>query len=690
MRLSYSTVHLYDECPRWFYLAKIKKIKVEQDEKYMRRGNLVHTCLEKFYGKEITDINILKEHFETGWESYGLHNMMPTQKEPTWGMVLNGITRKLNVTDVEHKFRFKDPDYIGYADIVNKENHIIGDWKTSTWRGEESEVAYKEQMKYYAWAYEKEFGEIPLTVVHFLKDSKSVHYQFMKKELDNLDKKLKLFSEYVDKYKEAKDYKKNFTASKDCPMFCPYKEICFNAKNTIKFTLLINGPYIRIENNISEILKKMLNKKFSYEKQNAYWIRENSNWDAIVRLYNERTQTLGIGFKNRLIKVLKAYCEYKKKEFVLEIIDKTKDRIEKDIFPDKLINIDLRVEQIEASDVAEKENALRVKLPTGVGKTIMGAEFIRRHKLKTLFVVDTLDLLHQTRKELKKVLGIEIGIIGGGEFVEEWITVATYHSLRTKCNKDFFERQQCLIVDEIQIGSSKTILDISKKCKNAHYRLGLSATPKHRADDMLIESQFGKIEYILESKTAQEKGYLVPGKIIFFHSPLVSMEKDWRDDYNINIVNNKERNNIIFDYVSKKIKKQESCLILTKSVEHGVFLNNAISNSFHIHGKVDKKIREEMWDNLRDKKTLVVIATLKIASKGLNIKSLNNIVNAAANGNGDDSIQVLGRSLRLYFNKTEGVYIDFIDKGKHSKKWSSTRLNTLKNEGYDIEVVNNV
>ena len=99
------------------------------------------------------------------------------------------------------------------------------------------------------------------------------------------------------------------------------------------------------------------------------------------------------------------------------------------------------------------------------------------------------------------------------------------------------------------------------------------------------------------------------------------------------------------------------------------------------------KIREKKWDELRKKGVKVIIATLKIASKGLNIKSLDNLINAAANGNGDDSIQALGRALRISDGKAIGTYIDFMDQGKYTKTWSRIRFRALEKEGHEIEMI---
>ena len=110
-----------------------------------------------------------------------------------------------------------------------------------------------------------------------------------------------------------------------------------------------------------------------------------------------------------------------------------------------------------------------------------------------------------------------------------------------------------------------------------------------------------------------------------------------------------------------------------------------IPNSLHIYSGTKKDEREMVWETMRDgKQGMIVITTNKIASKGLNIPPLKKIINAGCDGNDQAAIQTLGRVLRLFKDKHCGEYIDFIDHGKYTNKWSRIRLKALKNEGHNI------
>lgn len=710
--LSPSLINLYNESQLRFYYTIMKySADTETVQCYGTSGSIIHDVLEK-YAKDKT-LNYV-EMFDKFWEIRHLDKLLDVKgqtlnKSDYLKALLNGV-RLINnkYTDIIAEETLKFPlisnnDWeIGIKGIIDVQcklnnEYVIVDYKTSN--SVDSGENFKRQGLHYCWSVWKSKNILPKKVIfEYLKLNQSVEYSF-----DEID--MKRYEEYLinlanEIMKKGTDIN-NYEIGDIDSIFNQYKNTCLKEKlkrnieqdkkvKKVKFILKIKQGKIFILNKLSPLLQKMLVKQFSYEDSNSSFIRQSgSNWDGIYRLYNQKKQYLDRGFLDRLLKILESYADYKEMEFDYEIIEDCNNnpKGERSDFKDKLIGIDLREEQEESVAIMLEKQWGRIKLPTGVGKTVTAAEFIRQHKLRTLFIVDTLDLLLQAREELKNTLGEEIGIIGGGAYKEYFITVATYQSLLKKCDDKFFARQQCVIIDECQIGAAKSIKEILKKCYSTYYRLGLSATPIHKEHDLQIEGLLGSIVYSLETTKAQDKGYLVNAKIKFYHCPINSEEYDWRSDYEYNIINNNVRNQMIVDYVEEKAKLGETSIILTKSVEHGMMLNDMIKNSFHIHGSINKNIRFEKWNELRKNNINIIIATLKIACKGLNIKNLNHIVNASANGNGDDSIQALGRVLRLFNDKNVGTYIDFLDKGKYSKHWARIRYKSLEKEGHDIEVI---
>ena len=123
-----------------------------------------------------------------------------------------------------------------------------------------------------------------------------------------------------------------------------------------------------------------------------------------------------------------------------------------------------------------------VVLPTGSGKTLVGALAIAEVELATLVVVPTIDLLRQWQRALAEALGRapeDIGVYGGGTHDAQAITIITYES--AALHPELLRRFGLLIFDECHHLPAQTYRQIAEGAYTPQ-RLGLSATPE-RADD---------------------------------------------------------------------------------------------------------------------------------------------------------------------------------------------------------------
>ncbi|MGD6810795.1 MAG: DEAD/DEAH box helicase family protein [Candidatus Bathyarchaeia archaeon] len=138
-------------------------------------------------------------------------------------------------------------------------------------------------------------------------------------------------------------------------------------------------------------------------------------------------------------------------------------------------NVKLRSYQNEALDrwIAAGKRGVLV-LPTAAGKTFIALKAIELVKTQTLIVVPTLDLMDQWKKRVKESLGLDVGVVGGGESDVRMVTVATYDSAYSQApflgNKFLF-----LIFDEVHHLASPGYMQIAEMCI-APYRMGLTAT----------------------------------------------------------------------------------------------------------------------------------------------------------------------------------------------------------------------
>jgi superfamily II DNA or RNA helicase len=117
-----------------------------------------------------------------------------------------------------------------------------------------------------------------------------------------------------------------------------------------------------------------------------------------------------------------------------------------------------------------------VVLPTGAGKTQVAVMAIERSQRATLVVVPTLDLVRQWYDLLRACFGEPIGLLGGGEYDVQPITVSTYDSAYLKM-EHLGARFGLIVFDECHHLPS-TAYALAAQLALAPFRLGLTATPE--------------------------------------------------------------------------------------------------------------------------------------------------------------------------------------------------------------------
>jgi superfamily II DNA or RNA helicase len=140
-----------------------------------------------------------------------------------------------------------------------------------------------------------------------------------------------------------------------------------------------------------------------------------------------------------------------------------------------------------------------VVLPTGTGKTHVAILAIHKVARPALVVTPTIDLLNQWYDELLLAFGGPIGLLGGGEYDIQPLTVTTYDSAYIHLER-WGNKFGLLVFDECHHLPGPTYM-MAAVGSLAPYRLGLTATPE-RADnqEVLLPELIGPIVYRKEIK----------------------------------------------------------------------------------------------------------------------------------------------------------------------------------------------
>lgn len=165
-----------------------------------------------------------------------------------------------------------------------------------------------------------------------------------------------------------------------------------------------------------------------------------------------------------------------------------------------------------------------VVLPTGAGKTVLAVLAIARIQRPTLVVVPTISLMHQWQENLRDFLGIEAGLVGGGEKNRQPVTVTTYDS--AAAHTEFQGNAFGLIVfDECHHLPTQTYRFIAEG-SIAPFRLGLTATPdRNDGGEKLLEPLVGPIVH-REEIGALEGTYLAPYDVVTIEVELTEDEQE--------------------------------------------------------------------------------------------------------------------------------------------------------------------
>jgi superfamily II DNA or RNA helicase len=701
---SFSQNKMFTECPRTWYYKYIKKVPTVEDLVYANGGSCIHDAIEFYFTNNAT-IEATKEVFKKEWAKYKLADTILKYKEDIyWNMVLTAINLPFKPTSCEMKIFFSD--VVAYLDAVNTTTDHIVDWKSST-RGEWNEEEYKLQLQFYCYLYQRKFGRLPkLAEVYYLKytDNK---ISFIPTEEDvriarewHEGVRVKM-QHYIDHPEELPPFNENYTWS-------PYKVLWDSERgDKIKWILHITGNFIKVEGPIPDLLLKQLKRKFGYELKSAYFIKKAKPWARTrVDFWEDKQRRLPIGFKDELVKTLRDYAEYKKLLPAIDIVDHRIFDTTNIPMPEAFINGKvLRNYQVDAADTfIRRSNISILEIGTGGGKTEIAIECIRQLGFKTLFIVDKIELLRQTKKRIEDSLGISVGVIGAGEDDIKDVTVATVQTLAKHVQQyeAYLKSVRFAIFDETHKVAAASYFKIAKWLTNTEYRLGISGTAyRDDGNDMMINAVVGYKSYDLSSKVLIENGWLMRPRIQFIRDfcdeeevkkkekslkeGLINESPDYAKWYGTFISENQERNNLLQEIVEKHRGKK--ILILTKLIAHGVYLKQVIPKSEHLYGDTKKEEREKIFEAFTSGSLDVLISTISIFAEGIDIPKLDMVINAAANKGDVKTIQVLGRVLRKLEGKSNAYYIDFHDVTKFFALASSSRKKALRNEGHNVELI---
>lgn len=332
-----------------------------------------------------------------------------------------------------------------------------------------------------------------------------------------------------------------------------------------------------------------------------------------------------------------------------------------------------------------------IKSATGTGKTRVAGLYFKSMIGTGCFIVDELTLLAQTRDSFAETIGEPIGIIGKSEFRPERISVATVQSLyRHRSRSDYvkwFKTLHTIFVDELHTQLSKRTWTFLQTVRPPVV-FGLTATLETKHDYIRYEalSYAGPVVYQFPLEKATDQGYLTRGVVVqlLVDVPMVFGIK-WTEDYK-RLVHNKERNEIICELVLAAVKTGRRVVLLVEWVGHIKRLAKLFDRKVEyrtVYGAVEANDRRKAVEKFEAGEVPLLIAN-RVFQKGIDIRTVDFIVDATAGRDPNASIQKYGRGVRLAEGKNGLLYVDIADMGNRFSSAARARARTFKNENIEV------
>ncbi len=349
------------------------------------------------------------------------------------------------------------------------------------------------------------------------------------------------------------------------------------------------------------------------------------------------------------------------------------------------------------------------EVATGAGKTVITAALSDAVSAygRSIVIVPNKSLVTQTEEDFVN-MQLDVGVyFGDRKEYNRTHTICTWQSLNnllknTKIYEaditigEFLEGVVAVIVDETHQAKAdalKTLL--SGPFAQVPIRWGLTGTiPKEDYARQSINCMLGPVVGQLSASELQEAGHLAQCHVNIVQL-LDHMEyKDYQSELKY-LVTNTDRVKYIAQLINK-IKDGGNTLILVDRVETGKLLQIELSGLFSllkdkpdvafVSGATKATERKEQYDEVAEASNKIIIATYGVASVGINIPRIFNLVLLEPGKSFVRVIQSIGRGIRKASDKDFVQIWDITSTCKFAKRHLTKRKAFYKEANYPFTV----
>lgn len=347
------------------------------------------------------------------------------------------------------------------------------------------------------------------------------------------------------------------------------------------------------------------------------------------------------------------------------------------------MSVELRPYQnmaIEAALAAPMQRQLIV-LSTGLGKTITGLALAKKRGGRALWLAHTEELIAQPERACNLVWPeVTRGIVKAER--NEYMRHIVFASIQTAQREERAARL-------VQQGFEFVVVDEAHHSLSAGYRylldqlgcfkaggpqlLGLTATPE-RGDNGALDEIYEGIVFQMGIKSAIDGGYLVPPHVV---ERRINVDLDAistsRGDYGQTQLSKALlQAGIVGEIVAgyeEHMARRRKALIFVVSVEQAQLVSAALCERGYrfaaISGETPKEDRKRMLAQLKSGE-LEGLVNCMVLTEGFDEPSVDGVIIARPTQSKPLMIQIVGRGLRLYPNKTDCLVLDMVGVSKRN------------------------
>lgn len=401
-------------------------------------------------------------------------------------------------------------------------------------------------------------------------------------------------------------------------------------------------------------------------------------------------------FFSGLLDRVKQYCLSQKISLTIEGEDEWK--VKPTRTEPYLKGITFRPDQLDLIRRVRDHQRGVIIAPTGSGKTILAFGVMSLFEnCRILVLCHNTDIINQFIEDAKKFELSYSEFTGSKKDLSNRIVFATRQSLINLPPEKYAAEFEVVIIDEAHhVQSLESEYAVILSYLMSPVRIGFTATMhKEKSKILATEGLLGPVIGELTLQQAQQLGIVAPVKVTLipvpFNKKIAEQCTNFKQMYSKGLIQNVTRNKLLVKLAAERMRKFKNVLIMIDRLEHARRLVD-LFNKFYpdvahyvhiVQGSTPRDMRNSFKRALDNKDVRCIISS-DVWREGVNIKSLEVVINAYGGKSHIDTMQALGRGIRAFDNKILEL-VDFLDPYKWLAEHAILRVQLYIKQGWILK-----